>query len=191
MSNSMLRFVLSSLMVALLVASCAAAPQSTRAESAAMWDHFSTLDALIRASDVVIRAQVTGRAGVEYVDYGSRVGNKLTYTDSSLTVEKYLRGGGANRIVIRQLGSDDGRGSNFADLPLVKPGSRVVLFLNDISSDPRNRSGQPLFQIVSPEGLYEIHDNRLITVALGTEVTNTADKTPLDVFERMIENAAK
>jgi hypothetical protein len=65
-----------------------------------------------------------------------------------------------------------------------------VLFLNDISSDPRNRSGQPLFQIVSPEGLYEIHDNRLITVALGTEVTNTADKTPLDVFERMIENAA-
>lgn len=45
--------------------------------------------------------------------------------------------------------------------------------------------------VVSPEGLYEILGNRLITVALGHEVTNTADKTPLDVFEQMIDAAAR
>jgi hypothetical protein len=191
MLSPVVRSTLSVLTAVFLLAGCAAEPRSTRAESAAMWEHFPTLDALVQASDVVVRAEVMSRSGIEKVDYGSPRGKQLTYTDTNVSVEKYVRGSGPNRIVIRQLGSTDNGGTNFADLPLIKPGSKVLLFLNDITADPRNLSSQPLFMIVSPEGLYEIYGNRLITVALGTEVTDAADKTPLDAFERMVESAAK
>jgi hypothetical protein len=179
------------LLVTGTLASCASEPKSSRALSSALWDHHETLAALVSGSDVVVRATVLKRAGLQTVDYGSVRGGLLTYTDTLVTVEKYLKGSGASELVIRQLGSVDSSGASLPDLPILRGQSRVLLFLRDLTTDPKNVSGAPLYGIVSPEGLYEIFGNRLVTVALGHEVTDTADRTPLDEFERLIEAAAR
>lgn len=174
-----------------LLTGCASEPRSSHAESSAVWDHHGTLAELLQASDVVVRARVIERARAEGIDYGSSRSKLLYYTDTRVGVDKYLKGTGASTLTVRQMGNADIEGASFADLPILSPGTQVLLFLNDITSDPKNLTGQPLFMIVSPEGLYQVVDNRLITVALGTEVTNTADKTAADVFERIVEAAAR
>jgi hypothetical protein len=188
----LVKVLLLGLLVAGTLASCTSEPKSSRAHSSALWEHHETVGALVSGSDVVIRATVLKRAGLQTVDYGSVRGGPLIYTDTLVSVEKYLKGTGASELVIRQLGSVDSSGaSSFPDLPILRGQSRVLLFLKDVTSNPQNVSGAPLYGIVSPEGLYEIFGNPLVTVALGHEVTDTADRTPLDAFERLIEAAAK
>lgn len=170
------------------LASCASAPKSSYAESAALWEYYDTLPALVQASDIVVRARVVERMAVRAIDYGS-IRGKIYYTDTRVAVEKYLKGTGSPEIVIRQIGNADIAGASLPDLPVLRGQARVLLFLKDVTADSRNETGSSLYSIVSPEGLYEVYGARLVTVALGHNVTDTADKTPLDAFEQMIEAA--
>ncbi|HET7701555.1 MAG TPA: hypothetical protein VFM06_11895 [Candidatus Limnocylindria bacterium] len=172
--------------VLVFASACDQVPQSTHAESAAMWQRHETLEALVEASDVIVRARVIDNAEVYSVGSGSARNLPIYFTDTRVAVERLLKGVAPQELLVWQTGRAGDPGNSFADLPILKPGSRVLLFLTNISSDPNHGRGKVKFAIVSPDGLYEIHSDRLVTVALGTNVTNEAAVSTLQAFEARV-----
>jgi hypothetical protein len=77
------------------------------------------------------------------------------------------------------------------EMPVLKPGSRAVLFLKDITNSRKPEQSRATFAVVAPEGQYEVVGNRVITVALGTPVPDAAAKLRLDEFEAAISAATR
>jgi hypothetical protein len=177
-------------LVTLLVACAPSEPKSMQTMRVGLWDGYATLDGLVAASDVVVRVTVID--GNSYsLQPGAAKSLLNWYTDTRVTVEKELKGSAPNEFIVLQTGLVGESSTMWPEMPVLRPGSRAVLFLKDITKSHKPEQSRATFAVVVPEGQYEIVGDRVITVVLGTPVPDAAAKQRLDEFEAAISAAAR
>jgi hypothetical protein len=114
------RFDLSLLFAVTLLVACAPEPQSTNTMRQGLWDGYATLVDLVSASDLVVRVKVIDGRGYSLVP-GAAKSQLNWYTDARMTVEKVLKGGAPNEIVVLQMGLAGEPGTMWPEMPVLTP----------------------------------------------------------------------
>lgn len=186
------RFYLSLLVAVTLLIACTSEPQSTHTMRQGLWDFsgYATLADLVSGSDLVVRVEVIDANGYS-LQLGAAKSVLNWYTDTKVTVEKVLKGSAPSEVIVLQTGLFGEPSTMWPEMPVLKPGSRAVLFLKDITNSRKPEQSRATFAVVAPEGQYEVVGNRVITVVLGTPVPDAASKQRLDEFEAAISAATR
>ena len=185
------RFYLTLVVAVALVVGCSASePQSTQTMRQGLWDGYATLGDLVSGSDLVVRVKVIDGNGYS-LQPGAAKSQLNWYTDTRVTVERLLKGSAPSEVIVLQMGLVGEPSTMWPEMPVLKPGTRAVLFLKDISNSRKPEQSRATFAVVAPEGQYEIIGTRVITVVLGTSVPDAAARLRLDEFEAAIAAAAR
>jgi hypothetical protein len=176
--------------VALVIACSPSGPQSTQTMRQGLWDGYATLGDLVSGSDLVVRVKVLDGSGYS-LQPGAAKSLLSWYTDTRVTVERVLKGSAQGEVIVLQTGLVGEPSTMWPEMPVLKPGSRAVLFLKDITNARKPEQSRATFAVVAPEGQYEVVGNRVITVVLGTPVPDAAAKLTLDEFEAAISAATR
>src|SRR5687768_3889028 len=102
---------------------CSTAPRSYHAESGALWRHYETLEALMAASDLVVRARITDAQRAYSAGPINARNLALYFTDTTVRVERFLKGEGPGELTVWQHGKAGDPRASFADLPVLRPGT--------------------------------------------------------------------
>jgi hypothetical protein len=155
-----------------------------------LWDGYATLGDLVAGSDLVVRVKVTESNGYS-LQPGAAKSLLNWYTDTTVTVEKVLKGSASGEVIVLQTGLVGEPSTMWPEMPILKPGARAVLFLKDITNSRKPEPSRATFGVVAPEGQYEVVGDRVITVARGTPVPDAAARMRLDEFEAAITAATR
>lgn len=177
----------------ILSASCAVAAPAPSDEgdagAVASWPHHPTIDALVSASPVIVRAVVVENLGERLITGAPTQRFPVALTEFKLRVERVLKGSPGSQIVVIEPGRAGDPANTYKELPLMRQGSRVLLFLYP-SAEPALADGTVKYGIVSPEGLYEVVGARVTTRSEQPAIRIAAGQG-LDLFERAVVAAAQ
>lgn len=181
--------------VALLFAACnsSSAPSGTQSTSAlhstASWPHHRNVGELVGESPLIVRAQVLEKLGERTLTGEPSQRFPIALTEFRIQIERTLKGAALGQVVVVMPGREGDPVNTYPELPLLKPGSQVLLFLRP-SAEPRTPDGTSKFAIVSPEGLYQVIGRTLVTTSEETLIRSAA-ASGLDSFERAVLQAAQ
>lgn len=161
-------------------------PASTHSESMAVWFHYETLERLVSHSDVIVAARVLERVAERPARSHPSQRAPVYFTESRVAVLRTLKGKVAPEILVVQVGREGDPANTYPELPVLKAGTEVLLFLRDVSNEAVHADGQTKYGIVAPEGLYDIVRGRLVTRQLNLPVAQLAAASTAESFEARI-----
>jgi hypothetical protein len=150
--------------------------------SFATWAHYRSLDELVSASDLIVRARVGRKLGERSVPSG-RVA--VAFTEFEIQPQHTMKGQPKAAATVVQIGRAGDSANTFPEFPLLRVGSEVILFLRDVSAEPLHSDGTQKFSIVSPEGLYLVLAGRVNAASSESTLRSLAGKS-VDEFEGLV-----
>ncbi|MGH2695298.1 MAG: hypothetical protein ACRDJJ_10885 [Actinomycetota bacterium] len=181
-------FVLAVSLVA--TSACGALPIAERAGSGSLvsWHDYGDLDELVEASDLVVEAHVVRRLGARDVRSHPAQRVPVAFTEFVVEARSALKGDSAGPLHIVQLGKEGDPAQRYPEFPLLRPGSDVVLFLVDVTTEPIHADGTTKYGILPPVGLLLIENGRLRSTALGFESADEAASMSLGDLRARVRN---
>lgn len=185
-------FALAAATVLLLAACSQSAPRvdlNGASGSLATWPHHRSIDELVGDSELVVRAGVLSKVAERILTGHPSQRFPVALSEFRVQVERTLKGSGAGQIIVVIPGRDGDPVNTYPELPLLKPGTRVLLFLRR-SVDGNSADGTARYAIVGPEGLYQVIGNALATTT-DERLIRDAAGAGLTAFEAAVLRATQ
>lgn len=178
---------------ALLAVGCA--PAATQADTApgamTTWNDWGSLADVVKKSDLIVEGRVARVLGDRDVRGSPAQRIPVAFTESLVDVKTVLKGSAGTQVRVVQLGRENDTAQTYPEFPLMRAGDEVIVFLLDVTNHPTHADGTPKFAVISPVGLLQLRNGRVVTFAHGFASTDrAASMSPAQLREEIRRLAA-